>query len=250
MEQNEKNNIFFGDEFFDKQQLKKKNQNKISMFKHTSDIFKKLNSDENLLADFFDIFENIFKKEFNFIKKRLFSVLKEFDNLEHHLKNNLTIFKENFKIFTNILIDDFYSLFKNKINIINFKNKENALNLQKENKIKKIKIQPSSSRNIKSTLSKKKKINYDNLLEQKNFTFQNYLNKSFHKKKENENLFIKLREVGCYNIRNSKKTSNGRFKSGQYPDFLQINLNGMKENLNPIKDLKRSSIFKKFKLKS
>ena len=117
MNRSYQDSVYIEDNYEEKNKYKKKILRSSYMYKNCFDIMTKLGK-KNYINEFYEILEKIFRNEMKFIKKKLFNFLDDFKNIENHLKENLKVFKENLKLFTNILIEDFFKIYVKKIKAI------------------------------------------------------------------------------------------------------------------------------------
>lgn len=127
-------------------------------FKNSLDILEKLQKSKKLIENYYNLLNDTFLKESNFIKKKLNNLFKKREKINYNVKINLKIFKENFKIFSNLMIDNFFLIF-----VQNF-NKEKQKKMEDENIFQKKKIYKFSHF---SSINKSKSNNSGFFLEKK-----------------------------------------------------------------------------------
>ena len=173
-----------------KEQLLKNIKKSTLDYKNSLEILQKLQKNKKLIDIYYNLLNNTFLKESHYIKNKLKNLFDNSDKINFNIKINLKIFKENFKVFSNIIIDNFFSIFLN-----NFNEKKSRINIdenlyQKQNIHKFSHFSTSKSKSTNSGFFMEKKKKY-----YKNSCFKKTKKKSLKKnlkklKKNNSNIFL------------------------------------------------------------
>lgn len=200
-------------------------ENSTKVFKNTEKILKRLNRNKNWIKGQYNLLEQLFFEETNYVSKILIKLTKNLNKkrFKQEINNNLYIFKENFKIFIDIIINDFFKEFS-----------DNIFSEEKE-----IKIDIKNFQNIKNlkfdTMESIQEVN-EELISEKSVKNKN------SGKLSNEN--ISKNKVEKKNIQSMSKLKISRIKKNLGASSKEI------KKLNISSEIKKDKKSKKYKNKS